>query len=74
MRQRRENELDVVKRRIVGRDVRNGLTGQAHGRATLFIRRSERQRESRMLRNETAELLPRVSACAEDPNSDSIHA
>lgn len=74
MRQRREYELDVVKRRFVGRDVLHHVSPQAHGRAPLFIRRSEPQRELRMARDEPAKLLPRVPACAEDPNTDSIHA
>jgi hypothetical protein len=72
--QRREHELDVLKRRIVGRDVLNGFGADAHGRTPLFVRRSERQRELRMLRDEAAELLPRVPACAEDADPDSIHA
>ena len=74
MRQRREHEFDVLKRRIIGCDVLEGFGAHAHSRAPLFVRRSERQRELRMLCNEAAELLPRVPACAEDADPDSIHA
>jgi len=74
MRQRRENELNVVKGCVVGRDVLELLGAQTQDGAPLFVRRSERQREPRMLRDDAAELLPSVPACAEYPNTDSIHA
>jgi hypothetical protein len=74
MRQRREHELDVLKRRVVGRDVLDRLAAHTHARASLLVRRSERQRKLRVLRDEPTKLLPRVPACAEDPNTDSIHA
>ena len=74
MRQRRENELDVVKRCIIGRDVLHRLRTEAYDSSSLFVRGSERQRELRVSRDELTKLLPRVPACAEDPNTDSIHA
>ena len=72
--QRREYELDVVKRRVVSREVLDGVLPQTHGFPPLFIRGSERQRELRVVGDEAAELLASVPACAEDPNTDSIHA
>ena len=74
MRQRAEDELRLAKGRVVGRDIGQLATADAHGRPSLLVRRGEREREPGMALDQRTELAPSVAAGAEHTNWNLVHA
>jgi hypothetical protein len=64
MRQGREHEGRVPKRRIFRRHEGDAATRELKALATLRVRRGEGEREVRMLRHECAEFASGVTGCA----------
>ena len=73
MRERREYELSVCERRVVVRHEAHIDAAEPGALAAARVRRSEREIERRVTRDDGAELPPCVSARSEDSNRNSMH-
>jgi hypothetical protein len=71
--QRREHELGVCEQCVVVRHEAHIDATQPGTLATALVRRSEREFERRVTRNDRAELAPGVSARSEYSNRNSMH-
>jgi hypothetical protein len=73
MRQRAEDELDILQPRIFGRHEAQLAAPDARNRAPLVVCAGKRQLERWMLPNEATELPAGVPARAENSNWNLIH-
>lgn len=73
MRQRTKDKLDVAQRGVLCRDERDVAARDATGRAALFVRRCEGERQTRMPQNERTELAAGITAGPEHPDWYLIH-
>ena len=73
MRKCAEDEGGVRERGVFGRYIRHVATTDPRGRAALFVRGGERERQSRMAQDERAKLAANVSAGPENPHGYLIH-